>query len=259
MATHRAPRRFPGGPRAAVAGALVLVVGGTGFALAHRGSTAPGTAPVAATSTPRTSPSTPSSSTLPASPSPSSPTAATAGAGTPEPAAWKKCTAQLRAGDSLLSAARSSELHWTDHYGAQVRFDQHKQNLTTTRAQFAASKAAGAGDGPRFAAADRDYRSALKAGTCNDLAAVVPAAHREAADHCMARARAQSSAIDAGRAVNDDWQTHVTMMRGGMNHGQAAYLARWRSMVNAAPAHTAAFDRARRAMSKAPGCSPPSA
>lgn len=170
-----------------------------------------------------------------------------------EPVALQECYSEVAAGDDWADATADSAAHWKRHYGASVAYHDGRITLKKAEQEFAASKAKGAADTKAVASTKKAYEKA--AGACDSLSASdLPDSSAGAAEACSARANAISEVVPVGTEVNGDWFAHLDMMKTKDETDPAEYHKRWQMMVSMAPDDMGPYEKAVRALDKAPAC-----
>jgi hypothetical protein len=125
-------------------------------------------------------------------------------------------------------------------------------SVSTMDAMWKRTRLAGPADQRRFHAALDSYHPTS---ACTELRNL-PKVDKSSASHCATRYAAASEAIDAAKAAMADWKSHLDNMAafaaGKMTPAEAQ--TRWVEAWRNAPPHIDDYERARRALDKAPAC-----
>jgi hypothetical protein len=165
------------------------------------------------------------------------------------------CREAVAAREEVVRAASASARDWRLHTDAQRRLDDGAWTVARTRQVWAASKARGAADLQRFAAAAERATAADAVGACRSVVRDTAGTDlTAAAERCLARDRALAAVVSAGTVVNGQWAAHVAMMADKAHTDAAAYHDRWVSMVREAGEPLRRYDVAVTALRRAPEC-----
>ncbi|MGC1206920.1 MAG: hypothetical protein WA880_03080 [Ornithinimicrobium sp.] len=174
-------------------------------------------------------------------------------AGTEMPAALQACVTEVGAGQEWAAATEGSAAHWKRHYGASVKYNASEITLKQAKDEFAESKAFADSDIKAVSAAAEDYEAAQ--GACSEVdEADMPDEYAEQAQACTARAAAIKDVVATGTEVNEDWATHVKMMKTKDEVDPDDYYERWQNMVETAPDNMGPYDDAADELDDAPTC-----
>ena len=165
-------------------------------------------------------------------------------------AALRACRAKVKAGDEMLTAAKTGMRHWSEHVQAQT--DALSGEITVDEMEdiFNRTMKAGDEDEKRFDSAVKSYED--RDGSCRDVSGA-PATITKQLAACGKRAEAQQPVIAAAKDGMEDWIEHLGEMRlseqGKIHNPQQKWLKTWRS----APKNIDAYEKAADKFS-APDC-----
>jgi hypothetical protein len=175
-----------------------------------------------------------------------------------DPVARQRCETTVARARAAVAAAQPAYSHWAGHVRAQLDLDAGTATLEQVRARWAATKATGDADVADFAAAYSAYEAVRDgcAAPAVDAASATPP--DPVLTTCRTELTAASDAVDAAKAVVDDWAAHVEMMKGKEHTDPQQYGKRWRDMVTAAPRNLGRFAQASLALRNYVDCPQPS-
>lgn len=185
------------------------------------------------------------------SPSPTATSKASAGSSATSPA-FRTCAATVKRADMVVAAASQGVKDWNIHVQSRTDMLEGRMSVSTMDAMWKRTRLAGPADQKRFHAALESYQPTS---ACTKLGNL-PKVDKTSASHCATRYAAASEAVDAAKAAMADWKSHLDNMAafaaGKMTptEAQTRWVEAWRN----APPHIDDYERARRALDKAPAC-----
>jgi hypothetical protein len=186
------------------------------------------------------------------SPSPTATSKASAGSSATPPPALRTCATTVRQADTVVAAASQGVEDWNIHVQSRTDMLQGRMSVSTMDAMWKRTRLAGPADQRRFHAALDSYHPTS---ACTELRNL-PKVDKSSASHCATRYAAASEAVDAAKAAMADWKSHLDNMAafaaGKMTPAEAQ--TRWVEAWRNAPPHIDDYERARRALDKAPAC-----